>query len=145
MSIKEQIQEAMKVAMRAKDKATLECLRMAKGAILLKEKESTDPVSDDQVIAVLRSEVKKRQQSIEMFEEHGKQVEADASRTEIGVLEGFLPKQLSAEDLEAKVAAYLADHPDINHAGKLTGMMKKELGDQADGKLLNEVCRKLLP
>ncbi|PCJ58249.1 MAG: hypothetical protein COA73_10075 [Candidatus Hydrogenedentota bacterium] len=144
MSIKENIQEAMKDAMRAKDTIRLECLRMAKGAILVKEKSSGDAVTDEDVVAVMRTEVKKRQQSIEMFEEHGKMEEADASRQEIVVLESFLPQQLSIEDLEAKVRAYLADHPDINHAGKLTGAMKKELGDAADGKMLNEICRKVL-
>jgi len=144
MTIKEQIQKSMKDAMRAKDTLRLECLRMAKGAILVKEKASSKDVTEDEVVAVLRTEVKKRQQSIELFEEHDKMEEADAARQEIVVLESFLPQQLSAEDLEAKVRAYLADHPDINHAGKLTGAMKKELGDAADGKMLNEICRKAL-
>ncbi len=63
---------------------------------------------------------------------------------EIRVLEEFLPQQLSADQIEEKVRAYLSAHPDIDQAGKLTGALKKELGDQADGKLLNEICRKVL-
>lgn len=144
LSIKLQIQEAMKEAMKAKDAVRLECLRMAKGALLLKEKDGSGALTEETEIATLRSEVKKRQQSIETFVELGKEDEAEKSRKEISILESFLPQQLSAEELEAKVRAYLEEHPEINHAGRLTGAMKKELGDSADGKMLNEVCQKVL-
>ena len=144
MSIKDRIQDAIKEAMRSKDTPRLECLRLAKGALLLKEKESPADLTDDDAIVVLRAESKKRQQSIEIFREHGKEDEAKASEQEIRVLEEFLPQQLSAEQIEERVRAYLAEHPELNHAGKLTGALKKELGDQANGKLLNEICRKVL-
>jgi len=144
MSIKDQIQDAIKEAMKSKDTPRLECLRLAKGALLLKEKESPADLTDDDAIVVLRAEAKKRQQSIEIFREHGKEDEAKASEQEIRVLEEFLPQQLSAEQIEERVRAYLAEHAELNHAGKLTGALKKELGDQANGKLLNEICRKVL-
>lgn len=144
MSIKDQIQNAMKQAMKDRDKPRLECLRMAKGALLVVEKSSAEDLTDDAAIAALRAEVRKRVQSIELFEELGKDEEAQATRAEIVILEEFMPKQLSEEDLEAKVVAYLCEHPEIDHAGKLTGAVKKELGDLADGKLLNAVCRKVL-
>ena len=144
MSIKDQVQNAIKEAMKNRATARLECLRLAKGALLVKEKESPAELTDQIAIAVLRTEVKKRQQSIEIFRQHGKEDEAKATEEEIKVLEEFLPQQLSADQVEEKVRAYLADHPDINHAGKLTGALKKELGDTADGKLLNEICRKVL-
>ena len=51
---------------------------------------------------------------------------------------------MSAEEIEAKVRAYLAEHPELNHPGKLTGAMKKELGDTAVGKALNEICKRVL-
>ncbi|NIA16068.1 MAG: GatB/YqeY domain-containing protein [Nitrospiraceae bacterium] len=144
MSIKECIQEEMKAAMKSRDKTRLECLRMAKGALLLKEKESAGELSDESATAVLRAEVKKRRQSIEVFREYGKEQEAADTEGEIAIIEEFLPQQFSAEVIEEKVRAFLAEHPDVTHPGKLTGMMKKELGDLADGKVLNEVCRKTL-
>jgi len=146
MSIRQDIQEAMKQAMRAKDKARLEALRMAKGALLLKEKEShhEGELPDEEAIRVLRAEVKKRQQSIETYREHNRPEEVERLEQEIAIIESFLPQQLSAEQLEEKVRGYLAEHPDIDHAGKLTGALKKELGDRADGKMLNEICRKVL-
>lgn len=144
MSIKDQVQNAIKKAMKSRKTVRLECLRLAKAALLVKEKEAPDALTEKAAIATLRAEVRKRQQSIEIFREHGKEDEAKASEEEIRVLEEFLPQQLSAEQIEEKVRSYLAEHPDLTHAGKLTGALKKELGDSADGKLLNEICRKVL-
>ena len=144
MSIKDQVQSAIKEAMKSRKTVRLECLRLAKAALLVKEKEAPDALTEKAAIATLRAEVRKRQQSIEIFRRHGKEDEAKASQEEIRVLEEFLPQQLSAEQIEEKVRAYLAEHPDLTHAGKLTGALKKELGDSADGKLLNEICRKVL-
>jgi len=144
MSIKARIQEEMTKAMRAKDAARLECLRMAKGALVLKEKEASGELTDEVATAALRSEVKKRQQSLDIFREHGKEAEAEATEKEIQVIEEFLPQQMSEDELEAYVKAYAVEHPEINHAGKLTGAVKKELGDRADGRMLNEICRKVL-
>ena len=146
MSLRDQIQEGIKNAMKNREQARLDTLRMAKGAILIKEKEKAraEAISDEEVVAVLRSEIRKRQQSMETYEQVGRQDVVDALKNEVAVIEEFLPKQLSEADIEAKVRAYLAEHPEMNHAGKLTGAMKKELGDAADGKVLNDVCRRVL-
>jgi len=143
-TIKQRVQDEMTKAMKAKETIRLECLRMAKGAILLKEKESSAELTDEMASAALRAEIRKRQQSIEIFRQHAKEAEALAAENEIRIIEEFLPKQLSPEEIEAKVRAHLAEHPEINHAGKLTGAMKKELGDAADGKILNEICKRVL-
>jgi len=144
MSIKARVQEEMTKAMRAKDTVRLECLRLAKGALVLKEKEGSGELTEELAAAALRGEIKKRQQSVEIFREHGKEAEAVASENEIRIIQEFLPQQMPAEELEAYVRGYLAEHPEVNHAGKLTGVLKKELGDRADGKMLNEICRKVL-
>jgi len=144
MTIADRVQEAIKEATKARQQERLECLRLAKAAFLLKEKEKGQKLTDDVAIAVLRAEVKKRQQSIEIFREHNRPESVKSTEDEIAVLEEFLPKQLSPEETEARVRAFLAAHPDMNHAGKLTGAMKKDLGDLVDGKVLNEVCRKVL-
>lgn len=146
MSIKDNIQNGLKDAMKNQDKERLECLRMAKGALLLAEKakEKGSDLSDEECIAALRSEVKKRQQSMESYRELSQEEQVAALQREIAILEEFLPKQLDAAALEAKIRAYLAAHPEVNHVGKLTGAIKKELGDLADGKMLNELCKKVL-
>ena len=146
MSIRDAVQAAMKDAMKNKDQTRLDCLRMAKGALLVKEKESTHPegLSDEEAIQTLRGEVKKRRQSIEMYQEHGKEDVVRQLEIEIKTLESFLPKQLDEAALEAKVRTYLEANPAINHPGKLTGALKKELGESVDGKMLNEVCKRVL-
>ncbi|HPO15823.1 MAG TPA: GatB/YqeY domain-containing protein [Candidatus Hydrogenedentes bacterium] len=146
MSIKSDVQEAIKQAMKDKNIMRLECLRLAKAALLLKEKESAkdQELTNEDAVKALRSEVRKRQQSIETYKGLDKMDEVAKLEAEIAVLDEFLPKQLSPEDVEEKVRAYLTEHPDLNHAGKLTGAMKKELGDLVDGKVLNEICRKVL-
>ena len=146
MSIKSDLQTALKEAMKNKEVDRLACLRMAKGALLLKEKEGAkdQELSDEEAIKALRGEARKRQQSIETYKEVGRDDEVAKLIAEIAVLGEFLPKQLSREQIEERVRAYLADHPDVNHPGKLTGALKKELGDQANGKTLNEVCRAAL-
>lgn len=144
MSIREQVQEDMKQAMKNHEHTRLECLRMVKGALLLKEKETGQPVSDEDAVRVLRGEVRKRQDTVALLREHGKDAEADAAAEEISIIESYLPRQLSEADLEARARAYAAEHPEINNAGRLTGALKKELGDTADGRLLAEVCKRVL-
>lgn len=146
MTIREQIQNAIIAATKARELTRLETLRMAKGALLVKEKAKNklEDMTDEDVVETLRAEVRKRRQSMEIYAEHGKEEEVEALRTEISVIEEFLPRQLSEEEIEERVRTYRAEHPEINHAGKLTGIMKKELGDEADGKILNVVCRRVL-
>ncbi len=146
MSIREDLQNALKTAMKERNAARLSCLRMAKGALLLKEKAGPRdrPITDEEALQALRAEVKKRRQSMEAFEEVGKPEEVEKLREEIAIIEEFLPQQLGAEALTERVKAYVAEHPEVDQAGRLTGAMKKELGDLADGKLLNRICREVL-
>ena len=143
-TIRERIQDAMKDALRAKESERLGTLRMMKGALLIKEKEGGGLVSDEDAVAILRSEVKKREQTIEILREHGKDAEIAETGREITVIQEFLPAQMTREQVEQRVRAYLAEHPDVTHAGRLTGALKKELGDAVDGKMLNEVCQEAL-
>lgn len=144
MGIKQAIQDAMKDAMRSKDHERLECLRMAKGVLILKEKEKGGDITEADAVAALRGEVRKRQQTAATMREVGREEAAAEAGREIEVIESFLPRQLDEQALEARVRAFAVEHPDVNHAGKLTGMLKKELGDHADGKMLNDVCRRVL-
>lgn len=146
MSIKEDLQNALKTAMKERNATRLSCLRLAKGALLLKEKAGPKdrPITDEEAVQALRAEVKKRHQSMEAFEEVGKPAEVEKLRAEIGIIEEFLPKQLSSEALTERVKAYVVEHPEVDQAGRLTGVMKKELGDLADGKMLNQICRQVL-
>ncbi len=146
MTIIERIQEGIKECTKNREMLRLDTLRMAKGALLVKIKEGGhgDGLSDAEAVAVLRAEVKKRQQSIETYREVNRPEMVEQLEQEIAFMLEFLPQQLCEADLEAKVREYLAAHPEMNHAGKLTGAMKKELGDQADGKMLMDICKHLI-
>ncbi|MEX2015301.1 MAG: GatB/YqeY domain-containing protein [Candidatus Hydrogenedentales bacterium] len=146
MSIRDNIQKAITEATKSRDRDRLECLRMAKGALLLREKEGPKEqgLTDAEAVATLRAEVKKRQQSIEVFQQANRPDAAEKVAQEIVIIEEFLPQQLDEAALESRVRAYAAANPEIDHPGKLTGAMKKELGDLADGRMLNDVCRRVL-
>jgi uncharacterized protein YqeY len=144
MSIREDIQHALKQAMKDRNQVDLDTLRLVKGALLHKEKASGEEVSEEEATITLRGEVRKRRQTIEILTEHGKDEEAAMAEQEIALIETFLPQQLTPEQLEEKIRAYLAEHPEISQPGPLTGALKKALGDTADGKQLNQLCRKVL-
>ncbi len=146
MSIKERIQDEIKNAMRNRNHTRLEVLRMAKAALLNVEKSGgrQGELTDEEAYKAIGKEVKKRRQAVEVYTEHGKDDKVAEAEAEIKVLEEFLPRQLSPEEIEAKVREYIEQNPSITHPGKLTGALKKELGEQADGKTLNEICRKVL-
>ena len=144
MTIKERVQGEIRMAMKNRDLTRLECLRMVKGALILKEKESSAGLSEEAAVSAVRGEVKKRQQSLDIFRELGKEAEAAATEAEIVVIREFLPQPIDEAEMEARVRAYLAEHPEITHPGKLTGAMKKELGEQVDGRVLNDVCKRVV-
>ena len=144
MGLRDEVMNAIKDAMRAKDQERLTTLRLMKAAILLKEKSGQTDIPEEDLIAAMRAEIKKRQQTMEVLKEHGKDEELAATEREIAIIEEFLPKQLSEEEILEKVKAYAEAHPEIDNPGRLTGAMKKELGDLADGRVLNEACKKVL-
>ncbi|HOD33630.1 MAG TPA: exodeoxyribonuclease V subunit gamma, partial [Holophaga sp.] len=110
MSIKQAIQDAIKEAMKNKDHDRLECLRMAKGALLLKEKEGPKgELEEADAVAALRGEIKKRHNSIETFRSVGQEEVARKTEVEIAIFEEFLPKQLGAGQVEERVRAFLED------------------------------------
>ncbi|HEX71715.1 MAG TPA: hypothetical protein ENN65_00150, partial [Candidatus Hydrogenedentes bacterium] len=111
MSIKNAVQEALKQAMKNKNTVRLECLRLAKAALLIKEKEGPKEaeLSDEDAVKALRAEVRKRQQSIETYREVNRPEEVTRLEAEIAVLEEFLPKQLAPEAVEQAIRAYLAE------------------------------------
>ncbi len=114
-TLKEQLQSDLTQAIRAQDELTMATLRMALSAITTAEVsgKAARELSDDEVIMVLTGEAKKRREAAESFDGAGATDRADRERAELGVLQAYLPEQLSAEDLagivEAAVAQAAAD------------------------------------
>ncbi len=148
MALEQQIQEDIKAAMKAKDSVALAATRAVKGEILLfKTAEGgSKEVTDDAVLKMIQKLVKQRKESAEQFVAAGRQELADNELAEAAVMERYLPVQLSADEVEAKVREIIAQvgASSIRDMGKVMGVATKALAGQADGKAISGAVRKLL-
>ncbi|MEQ8907330.1 GatB/YqeY domain-containing protein [Ekhidna sp.] len=148
MSLKTTIESEIKTAMLAKDKDRLRALRAIKSQILLAETEKGggDKLSEDTEMKLLTKAAKQRKDSIEIFEQQGRDDLAATEKSELAVIESFLPKQLSEEEVEVEVKKVIeevgASGP--QDMGKVMGAATKKLTGKADGKLISTLAKKLL-
>lgn len=138
MTIKEQIEQDLKQAMLAGEKDLVTTLRGIKSAILYVEvaKGSRDEgLSDVEIQDVLAKEAKKRQDSIDMYNQGGRPEKAAAEQAEKQVIEGYLPKQMSDDELKALVDSVIAETGATGPAamGQVIGTVKAKSNGQADG------------
>ena len=134
MSLKEQITEDMKAAMRAKDSGRLATIRLLTAAIKQKEVDERIDVSDEQVLAIIEKMNKQRKDSISQFEAGGRQDLADIEKAELAILSTYMPAALSDAEVQAEVAAAVtavgaAGPQDM---GKVMGVLKPNLAGRAD-------------
>lgn len=148
MSIKEQLMADMKAAMKAKEegKLALNTIRMARAHIRQAEIDNGHAdFNDDQVLAVLRKEVKQRKETLSEIEGSGREDLVEQTKAEIDVLEKYLPAEMTPEAVEAAVKEIVdaMDSGQKNMGSVMKAVMAKLKG-QADGKLINQIVRKLL-
>ena len=149
MTMQENIKEELKNAMRAKEMDKLNTLRMLSSAftneLVSQGKPPQDPLSDEDVMKVLKRELKKRKDSIEQYTNAGRPELAEEEMKEVSVIEAFLPAQMSKEEIEMKIKAKLAESPiDPTKKGQFVGMMMKELGTNADGQMVKNIIDELV-
>lgn len=148
MSLTDQINNDLKEAMKAKDTVTLIALRAIKSQLLLAatEKGAEGEASDDAGIKMLQKLVKQRKESAELYRAQGRNDLADPELAEAAIIEKYLPKQLSEDELkpiiQALIAKVGANGP--QDMGKVMGAASKELGGKADGKTISLVVKQLL-
>ncbi len=143
MALKEQLDQDMKAAMRDKDALTLSVVRLLKSAIKYREIELMKPLDDAGVLQVISSEVKRRRDSVEQYRAGNRQDLVDKEEAEIAVLQGWLPKQLTAEELKAKIdevvkAVGAAGPKDM---GKVMKALQPEVQGKAEGKVVSELVK----
>ena len=142
------LSQEIKTAMLAKDADRLSTLRLLKSAVGYAQIErKTEPLSDGDFIAVVQKEVKKRRDSIEQFDKGGRPELAEKERKEILVLETFLPKPLSAEELEQLVKATIQElgATSKKDMGPVIKAVQAKAAGRADGKSISGLVGKLLP
>ncbi len=148
MSIKEQLMADMKAAMKAKEegKLALNTIRMARAHIRQAEIDNGHAdFNDDQVLAVLRKEVKQRKETLSEIESSGREDLVEQTKAEIDVLEKYLPAEMAPEAVEAAVKEIVdAMDPGQRNMGSVMKAVMAKLKGQADGKLINQIVRKLL-
>ena len=148
MSPQERLAAAMKSAMLARDAERLSALRMLKSAIGYAQIErKTENLSEADFVAVVQKEVKKRRDSFEAFEKGNRPELAEKEKKEISVLEGFLPKPLSAEELEQLVKATIQElgATSKKEMGPVIKAVQAKAAGRADGKSISALVGRLIP
>jgi hypothetical protein len=147
MLIAERIHQDMIAAMKARQEPRLTTLRMIKTALKNKEIDKRAPLDDAESMAVLNTMIKQRRESIEQFTKGNRPELAEKEAAEITLIEDYLPKAVSGEEIEAKVKETLAEmgSPTIKDMGAvMKQVMAKFAGARVDGKAVNEAVRKAL-
>jgi uncharacterized protein len=148
MNLEQQVMTEMKEAMKSKDEATLRGLRAIKAEII---KAKTEPgaggeVSAEKELSLLQKMMKQRKDSLEIYQQQNRADLAQKEQEEIAVIERFLPKQLSEDELRAEVQAVISETGASSSAdmGKVMGAATKKLAGRADGKAISAVVKELL-
>ena len=146
MSIKTELTQALKDAMRSKNEVQKRTVRMALAAVKNAEIDQQHELDDPAILAILQKEVKMRRETIEGAQQAGRDDLIAEAEAEIAVLEGFLPKGLTPEELEAIVAAAIAEvgASSMREMGQVMQAVMPKVRGRADGKDVNQIVRKLL-
>lgn len=148
MSLEQEIMTQLKAAMLAKDEAALRSLRAIKAAILLAKtaEGATGEMSSEAEIKLLQKMVKQRKDSLEIFQQQNRPELAQKEQEEIAVIEQFLPKQLSEEEVRTILGEIISRTGATSPAdmGKVMGAATKELAGKAEGKMVASLVKELL-
>lgn len=148
MSLFETISEDIKSAMKARDKVRLETLRNIK-KVFLEAKTApgaNDTLEDAQALKILQKLAKQGKESAATFQQANRQDLADGELAQVNVIEEYLPKPLTNEEIEAQVKAIITQTgaTSMKEMGKVMGIASKQMAGKADGRVISEVVKKLL-
>ena len=140
MSLKETLNNDIKTAMKAKDKETLAVLRMIKTAVQAAEIDKKEELNAEEELTILAREAKQRRESLAEFVKAGRDELVSKTEAEIEIVERYLPKQLSVEEVKEVIAtvAEKIDATTQKEFGKLMGAVMQELKGKADGNVIKE-------
>jgi uncharacterized protein YqeY len=147
MSLEQIINDGIKTAMLAKDKVRLESLRAVKAAILLaKTSENSKDFDETAEIKMLQKLVKQRRETAEIYIASNRQDLADKELAEADIIEEFLPKQMTPQEIESTVKAIIEETgaKSVKDMGRVMGTAAKRMAGKADGKLIAGFVKKLL-
>jgi len=146
----DQIQKDITTAMKARDEQRLSCLRMVKSALQNRQIEKMAPLDDQESQQVLSTLIKQRKDSVEQFTKGGRQEMADKEAAEITIIEDYLPKAASSDEIAAGVKAVIAEMSTPPAIKDMGSVMKAAMarfagaGMRVDGKVVSEAVKKEL-
>ncbi len=148
MGLEQKVMADMKDAMKAKDEAGLRGLRAIKAAIIIAKtaEGAHGELKEEDETKLLQKLVKQRKDSLDIFTKQNRDDLAKKEEEEIAVIEKFLPKQMSADELQAAISEIISETGATSPAdmGKVMGVASKKLGGQADGKAISGVVKEFL-
>ena len=144
--LKAALTAALKEAMTAKDNVRRDAIRFLQSAIKQVEIDTRKELSQEDMLGIVQKELKKRKESLDELTKVGRTEEATAAQNEIAIIEAFLPRQLSREEIAVLVNEAIAQTgvSSAKEMGKLMGALMPKVKGLADGKLVNDVVRELL-
>ena len=146
MTLQERLQDDLKQAMRDRDEIRKSVIRLVRAAIHDREIEKRAPVDDEGVIEVLGRQAQQRRDSIEAFESAGRTDLVEKESAELVIIQEYLPKQMSAEEITELVKAAISDTgaSGPGDIGKVMGRVMPQCKGKAPGKLVSGIVRELL-
>ena len=146
MSLTETLNGDLKAAMKARDKQSLSVLRMLKSALMNEKINAGHDLTADEEVSVISRELKQRRESLSEFEKADRQDLVDGIKAEITIVEKYMPKQLSDDEVKQIVADTIQQVGATGKSdfGKVMGAVMPKLKGQADGKLINQTVKSLL-
>ena len=146
MTLADRLAEDMKQAMRSKDKVRLSVLRLVKSAIKNAEIDKRITLGEEEIISVLRKELKQRKESLLAIEGAGRDDLIAALNEEMQILETYLPQSLSEEQIEQLVREAVQEVGAVSKAdmGKVMPVVMKKIGGQAEGRIVNRIVQEVL-
>lgn len=144
--LSKRINDDVKVAMKAKDKPRLGVLRLITAAIKQREVDERITLDDDQVLAVLEKMIKQRKDSITQYEKAGRDELAQQEAFEIGIIQEYLPEQLSDAEIDALITDAISSSgaASMKDMGKVMGLLKPKLAGRADMGQVSQIIKKQL-
>ena len=144
--LKQLITDDMKLALKAQDKSALKAIRMILGAIKQKEIDERIELDDKQVMVVIQKMVKQRKDSISQFSDAGRTDLVDVEEAELSIINNYMPKQLSEEEIEVSVAKAISDSgaDSMKDMGRLMGILKGQLDGKADMGMVSQLIKSKL-
>ncbi|MGC9349901.1 MAG: GatB/YqeY domain-containing protein [Anaerolineae bacterium] len=146
MTLKERLREDLKNAMRERDADRKAALRMVLASVQLAEVESPEPLSDEDIVVLIRKEVKRREEALEMIREAGREDMVAEELAQLKILREYLPAMMTEEEIRGLAQSVIDDlgASSMRDMGRVMGAIMPQVKGRADGRTVSQVVRELL-